>query len=165
VWATYLLDADGHRRFGRFATGNFIYGFGAVQGSNDWIFRAQQACQQVWSSRDSVTFLGDGRLKYEFREDQILIKYLNPSRANREQNCLAGKLRCAPSARSQWHPTRAARARHRGLALLPASQLRQGVLLRFSKKTPVTMYFLPSPPWATGNRRSTSRCGPEKKCR
>jgi hypothetical protein len=44
---TYLLDADGHRRLGRFATGNFIYGLGAVQRGNDWIFRAQQACQQV----------------------------------------------------------------------------------------------------------------------
>jgi hypothetical protein len=87
---TCLLDADGHRRFGRFATGNFIYGFGAVQRGSDWIFRAQQACQQVWSSPDSLTFLGDGRLQYEFREDRILIKYLNPPRANEEQTVWLG---------------------------------------------------------------------------
>src|SRR5881628_2414229 len=87
---TYLLDADGHRRFGRFATGNFIYGFGALQRGGDWIFRAQQACQQVWSSPNSLTFLSDGRLQYDFREDRIVIKYLNPSRANQEQTMWLG---------------------------------------------------------------------------
>jgi hypothetical protein len=87
---TYLLDADGHRRFGRFATGNFIYGFGAVQRGNAWVFRAQQACQQVWSSPGSLTFLGDGRLHYEFREDRIVIKYLNPPRAGQEQTVWLG---------------------------------------------------------------------------
>src|SRR6185295_10696896 len=75
---TYLLDADGHRRFGRFATLNFIHGFGAVQRGSEWIFRAQQACQQVWNSPDSLTFLGDGRLQYEFREDRIVIRFLDP---------------------------------------------------------------------------------------
>lgn len=140
---TYLLDADGHRRFGRFATGNFIYGFGAVQGSNDWIFRAQQACQQVWSSRDSLTFLGDGRLNYEFREDQIHIKYLNPSRANREQTVWLGNfdvLQTPVHNGTQPVPHEPVIA---DWLFFPHPSYRQGVLLRFSKKTPVTMH-LPS---------------------
>ena len=87
---TYLLDADGHRRFGRFATGNFIYGFGAVQRGDHWIFRAQQASQQVWSSPDSLTFLSDGRLHYDFREDRIVIKYLDPPRADQEHTVWLG---------------------------------------------------------------------------
>jgi hypothetical protein len=82
---TYLLDSDGHRRSGRFATGNFINGFGAVQRGNEWSFRAQQACQQAWSAPDALTFLSDGRLHYQLREDRIAITYLNPSRAGQEQ--------------------------------------------------------------------------------
>ena len=50
----------------------------------------QQANQQVWNSPDSLTFLGDGRLRYEFREDRIVIRYLNPSRAEQEQTMWLG---------------------------------------------------------------------------
>lgn len=138
---TYLLDADGHRRFGRFATGNFIYGFGAVQRGSDWIFRAQQACQQVWSAPDSLTFLSDGRLKYEFREDRILIKYLNPSRADQEQTVWMGNFDMLEppvhngTQRVPHEPVVA------GWLFFPHPVYRQGVLLRFSKKTPVTMHL------------------------
>jgi len=136
---TYLLDPDGHRRFGRFATGNFIYGFGAVQQSNDWIFRAQQACQQVWSSPTSLTFLSDGRLNYDFREDQIVIKYLNPSRANREQTVWLGNFDTlqAPvhngTQRVPYEPVVAE------WLFFPHPIYRQGVLVRFAKKTAVTL--------------------------
>jgi hypothetical protein len=140
--STYLLDADGHRRFGRFATGNFIYGFGAVQrGNNDWIFRAQQACQQVWSAPDSLTFLSDGRLKYEFREDQIVIKYLNPSRANQEQTMWLGNFDILEPPLHNGTQ----RVPHEPVVaewlFFPHPVYRQGVLLRFSKKTPVTMHL------------------------
>jgi hypothetical protein len=140
---TYLLDADGHRRFGRFATGNFIYGFGAVQRGNDWIFRAQQACQQVWSGPDSLTFLSDGRLQYEFRENQILIRYLNPPRANEEQTVWLGNF---DTLQAPIH-NGTQRVPHEPVVaewlLFPHPVYRQGVLLRFSKTTPVTLH-LPS---------------------
>jgi len=143
--STYLLDADGHRRSGRFATGNFIYGFGAVQRSNDWIFRAQQACQQVWSSPDSLIFLSDGRLRYDFREDRILIKYLNPSRAEQEQTVWLGNF---DALQAPVH-NGTQRVPHEPVVaewlFFPHPSYRQGVLLRFSKKTPVTMH-LPSIP-------------------
>jgi hypothetical protein len=147
---TYLLDSDGHRRFGRFATGNFIYGFGAVQRSNDWIFRAQQGCQQVWSSRDSLTFLGDGRLNYEFREDRILIKYLNPSRADQEQTVWLGNfdvLQAPVHNGTQRVPHEPVVAEW---LFFPHPVYRQGVLLRFAKKTPVTLNLPTLYPQAVG---------------
>src|SRR5262249_55003233 len=137
---TYLLDGDGHRRFGRFATGNFIYGFGAVQRGNDWIFRAQHACQQVWSSPDSLTFLSDGRLHYEFREDRIVIKYLNPARADQEQTVWLGNFDAleAPlhngTQRVPYEPVVAE------WLCFPHPPYPQGGLLRLSKKTPVARH-------------------------
>jgi len=140
---TYLLDADGHRRFGRFATGNFIHGFGAVQRGSEWIFRVQQACQQVWSSPDSLTFLGDGRLQYEFREDRIVIKYLNPPRANEEQTLWLGNF---DALQAPVH-NGTQRVPHEPVVaewlFFPHPIHRQGVLLRFSKKTAVTLHLPP----------------------
>jgi hypothetical protein len=139
--STYLLDADGHRRSGRFATGNFIYGFGAVQRGNDWIFRAQQASQQVWNSPTSLTFLGDGRLNYEFHEDRIGIKYLNPSRAEQEQTVWLGNF---DTLEAPIH-NGTQRVPHEPVIaewlFFPHPVYRQGVLLRFTKKTAVTMHI------------------------
>jgi hypothetical protein len=138
---TYLLDSDGHRRSGRFATGNFINGFGAVQRGNEWIFRAQQACQQVWSAPDSLTFLSDGRLNYQFREDRIAITYLNPSRAEREQTMWIGNF---DALESPVH-NGTQEAPHLPVVadwlFFPHPTYRQGVLLRFSKKTSVTLHL------------------------
>lgn len=148
---TYLLDADGHRRFGRFATGNFIYGFGAMQRGEDWIFRVQQACQQSWSLPNSLIFLGDGRLHYEFREDRVVIKYLNPPRADREQTVWLGNFDILQTpvhngTRREHGPTVA------DWLFFPHPIHRQGVLLRFSKTTPVTLH-LPNIP-TVGNGQS-----------
>jgi hypothetical protein len=139
--AVYLLDADGHRRFGRFASGNFIHGFGAIQRGSDWIFRAQQACQQVWSSPASLTFLGDGRLHYDFHEDRIAIKYLNPSKANQEQTMWLGNfdiLEAPIHNGTQRVPHEPVVAEW---LFFPHPVYRQGVLLRFAKNTPVTMHL------------------------
>jgi hypothetical protein len=147
---TYLLDADGHRRFGRFATGNFIYGLGAVQRGNDWIFRAQQACQQVWSSPDSLTFLSDGRLHYQFRDDRIVIQYLNPPRAGQEQTIWLGNF---DALEAPLH-NGTQRVPHEPVVaewlFFPHPVYRQGVLLRFSKKTPVTAYLPTIPTVSNG---------------
>jgi hypothetical protein len=137
----YLLDADGHRRFGRFATGNFLYGFGAVQRGSDWIFRAQQASQQVWSSPSSLTFLSDGRLEYTFHEDRITIKFLNPSRAEVEQTMWLGNFdMLEPPVHNGTQ-----RVPHEPVVaewlFFPHPVFRQGVLLRFTKSTPVTLHL------------------------
>jgi Alginate lyase/Heparinase II/III-like protein len=140
---TYLLDADGHRRSGRFATLNFIHGFGAVQRGDQWIFRAQQACQQVWSTPTSLTFLGDGRLQYDFREDRIVIRFLNPSRADQEQTLWLGNfdtLELPVHNGTQEAPHKPVVAQW---LFFPHPVYREGVLLRFAKKTPVTLH-LPS---------------------
>ncbi len=122
---TYLLDADGNRRFGRFATGNFIYGFGAIQRGNDWIFRVQQACQQSWSSQNSLIFLSDGLWLGNF--DKLEAPVHNG--VKREHEAIV----------ADWF-------------FFPHPVYRQGVLLQFSKKTPVTMH-LPNIP-TVGNGQS-----------
>jgi hypothetical protein len=147
---TYLLDADGHRRFGRFATLNFIYGFGAMQRGNDWLFRAQQACQQVWSAPGGLTFLGDGRLEYKFAEDRITMKYSNPTRADVDQTMWLGNFdTLGPPVHNGTQE-----APHKPVVAewlyFPHPVYRQGVLLRFSKKTPVTLH-LPSPLYPQSN--------------
>jgi hypothetical protein len=147
---TYLLDPDGHRRFGRFATLNFIYGFGAVQRGSAWLFRAQQASQQVWNAPDSLTFLGDGRLQYEFREDRIVIRYLNPSRAEQQQTMWLGNfdmLEAPVHNGTQQAPHEPVVA---DWLYFPHPTYRQGVLLRFSKTIPVTLHLPPPIPQADG---------------
>ncbi|HVR87210.1 MAG TPA: right-handed parallel beta-helix repeat-containing protein [Planctomycetota bacterium] len=136
---TYLLDGDGHRRTGRLGSGNFIYGFGALQRGNDWIFRQQQACQQVWSSKDSLTLLGEGRLNFTFREDRVVVKYNLPTRADQEHTMWLGNFDAleAPvhngTQRVPYEPVVAE------WLFFPHPVYRQGVLLRFQKKTPVTL--------------------------
>jgi hypothetical protein len=158
---TYLLDADGHRRFGRFATGNFLYGFGGLQRGNEWIFRAQQACQQVWSAPTSLTFLSDGRQHYEFLEDRIVIRYLNPSRAAEEQTMwLANFDALEPPVHNGTQ-----RVPHEPVIAdwlyFPHPEYRQGVLVRFSKKTAVTMHIPHSPTVAQFALQFPMRSGDE----
>jgi hypothetical protein len=140
---TYLLDPEGHRRFGRFSTLNFIHGFGAVQRGSEWLFRAQQANQQVWSSPDSLTFLGDGRLQYRFLDDRIVIRYLNPSRAEQEQTMWLANF---DTLEAPVH-TGTQEAPHKPVVAnwlyFPHPTYRQGVLLRFSKTIPVTLHIPP----------------------
>lgn len=147
---TYLLDADGRRRFGRFATLNFINGFGALQRGNEWIFRVQQACQQVWSTPDSLTFLGDGRLQWEFREDRVVVRFLDPSHADREQTMWLGNfdaLEPPVHNGTQEAPYKPVVAEW---LFFPHPVYRQGVLLRFSKTRPVTLHLPPAIPQANG---------------
>jgi hypothetical protein len=141
---TYLLDPEGHRRFGRLATLNFIHGFGAVQRGSEWLFRAQQANQQVWSSPDSLTFLGDGRLRYRFLDDRVVIRYLNPSRAEQEQTMWLANfdtLEAPLHKGTQEAPHKPVVA---NWLYFPHPTYRKGVLLRFSKTIPVTLHIPPS---------------------
>jgi hypothetical protein len=140
---TYLLDAEGHRRFGRFATLNFIHGFGAVQRGSEWIFRAQQACQQVWNSPDSLTFLGDGRLQYEFHEDRIGIRFLDPSHASREQTMWLANFDALEAPLHNGMQDAPHKPVVADRLFFPHAVYKQGVLLRFSKTTPVTLHIPP----------------------
>src|SRR5262245_13362812 len=84
------------------------------------------------------------------REDRILIKYLNPSRADWEQTVWLGNFdHLEPpihtgTQRVPYEPVVAE------WLFFPHPTYRQGVILRFAKKTPVTLY-LP-------NRYSESTC-------
>lgn len=141
---TYLLDADGHRRFGKLATLNFIHGMGAVQRGDQWIFRAQQACHQVWNTPDSLTILGESeRLQHEFREDRVVIRFLDPSHADRAQTMWLANfdtLEAPIHNGTQEAPYKPVIA---DWLYFPHPTYRQGVLLRFPKNTTVTLH-LPS---------------------
>jgi hypothetical protein len=142
---TYLLDADGHRRFGKLATLNFIHGIGAVQRGDQWIFRAQQACHQVWNAPDSLTILGESeRLQHEFREDRVVIRFLDPSHADREQTMWLANfdtLEAPIHNGTQEAPHKPVIA---DWLYFPHPTYRQGVLLRFPKKTTVTLHIPPA---------------------
>ena len=106
--------------------------------------------QQVWSSPTSLTFLGEGRLNYEFREDRIVIKYLNPSRADREQTVWLGNfdvLQAPVHNGTQRVPHEPVVAEW---LFFPHPVYRQGVLLRFAKRTPVTLNLPTLYPQAVG---------------
>jgi len=71
----YLLDADGHRRFGRFY-GNFTYGFPGLEG----VVQYRNACEFIWPGKDGVTVSSNGvRLYYSFEEDRIIYRVIQPT--------------------------------------------------------------------------------------
>jgi hypothetical protein len=138
--ASYLLDADGHRRFGRINSLTFCYGFGAVELGGDWIFRAQRPCHQVWSARDSLTILGDpSRLQYVFQEDRILIKFIPPTPADREHKVWLANF---DALETPVHDG-TQRVSHEPIVakwlFFPHPVCRRGVLLRLPKPTPVSL--------------------------
>jgi hypothetical protein len=147
---TYLLDPDGHRLLGRFTTLNFSCGFGAVKRGSESLFRAQQASQQVRNSPGSLTLLGDGRLQYEFREDLIVIRYFNPSRADQEQTMWLGNFDMLESPVHNGTHEVPQKPVVASWLYLPHPTYRQGVLLRLSKTAPVTLHLPPPVSQADG---------------
>jgi hypothetical protein len=74
-------------------------------------------------------------------EDEVVIKYLNPPRADQEQTVWLGNfdaLEAPVHNGTQQSPDAPVVA---AWLFFPHPVYRQGVLLRFSKKTPVTMYL------------------------
>ena len=51
----YLLDADGHRRFGRVATGNFLTGFPGVACEGKWSLVFGHQCEGIWTGPNNLT--------------------------------------------------------------------------------------------------------------
>ena len=105
----YLLDADGHRRFGRLHNTNFVFGFGAVARDGKFSFAYRHPCGFIWKGRDALTegksslsigcagLYGDHdvRLAYTFYEDRISIALTPPTRPRYGADNVARKLRCS----------------------------------------------------------------------
>jgi hypothetical protein len=99
----YLLDPDGHRRFGRMHGTNFAFGFPGVMRDGKWSFAYGHPNQFVWKGgavkqgRDTLEVGcaglyndGDVRLLYTFYEDRISIALVRPTRPDREQTMWLG---------------------------------------------------------------------------
>jgi hypothetical protein len=131
----YLLDADGHRRFGRFY-GNFATGFPSLEGGA----RYRHPCEYIWPADDGMTVgFNDGtRLRYAFDENRITYSMVQP--------------RDPPKIRTAWlgtfdtfddpiHQSRPADADGKGTAewyFLPHPVFRQGLLVTLAPKAMLT---------------------------
>ena len=87
----YLLDADGHRRFGRVVYGNFTTGFPGLAWEGKWATLFGTPCEGIWVGPNNLTVrpLGihgapSSRLLYTFLEDRIVIKVVPPSDPTKE---------------------------------------------------------------------------------
>src|SRR5439155_6840214 len=69
------VDADGHRRYGRFY-GNFTYGFPGLEGGVQY----RNACEFIWPGEDGMTVSSNGvRLYYSFEEERIIYRVIQPT--------------------------------------------------------------------------------------
>jgi hypothetical protein len=138
----YLLDADGHRRFGRVATGNFLTGFPGVACEGKWSLVFGHQCEGIWTGQNNLTVrpLGlDGtpsaRLLYTYFEDRIVIRMVPPTDPTKEFSMWLGNFDVlGPPAHNgkqeqPWSPIVADRF------FFPHPLYRQGVLLATPPKT------------------------------
>jgi hypothetical protein len=138
----YLLDADGHRRFGRVVTGNFLTGFPGVACEGKWSLVFGHQCEGIWTGQHNLTVrpLGlDGapnaRLLYTYFEDRIVIGMTPPTDTTKEFTMWLGNFDFLGSPihngkqEQPWSPIVADRF------FFPHPLYRQGVLLTTPPKT------------------------------
>jgi len=131
----YLLDGDGHRRFGRLHNTNFIFGFGAIMRDGKWSFCYRHPSGFVWPRSNGLT-VGcagtyndhDVRLGYAFEEDRIIIKLLPPTRADLEHTMWLGNFDSLGSPKKGTLPARGDKPAA-DWYFFPHHVFRQGVLL------------------------------------
>jgi hypothetical protein len=87
----YLLDADGHRRFGRVTTGNFLTGFPGLAFEGKWSVVFGHQCEGIWTGKNHLTVrplgLGGGpnaRLLYTYYDNRIVIRLIPPTDTTKE---------------------------------------------------------------------------------
>jgi len=142
----YLLDADGHRRFGRVVTGNFLTGFPGVACEGKWSLVFGHQCEGIWTGPNNLTVrpLGlDGapnaRLLYSYFEDRIVIRMAPPTDPTKEYTMWLGNFDVlGPPVHNgkqeqPWSPIVADRF------FFPHPLYRQGVLLATPPKTALSL--------------------------
>jgi len=137
-----LLDADGHRRFGRVVTGNFTTGFAGLAWEGKWSFLFGLPCEGIWTGANNLTARSQGlggapnaRLLYTFEDDRIVIKVVPPSDPTKEFTMWLGNFDVlGPPVHNgkqeqRWSPIVADRF------FFPHPLYRQGVLLTTPPRT------------------------------
>ena len=138
----YLLDADGHRRFGRVVTGNFLTGFPGLACEGKWSLVFGHQCEGIWTGQNNLTVrpLGlDGapnaRLLYTYYPDRIVIRMVPPTDLTKEFTMWLGNFNVLGpplhngKQEQPWSPIVADRF------FFPHPLYRQGVLLTTPPKT------------------------------
>ncbi len=142
----YLLDADGHRRFGRVVTGNFLTGFPGVACEGKWSLIFGHQCEGIWPGQRELTVrpLGldnapNARFLYTYFEDRIVIQMAPPTDTTKEFTMWLGNFDfLGPPIHNgkqeqPWSPVVADRF------FFPHPLYRQGVLLTTPPKTPLML--------------------------
>jgi hypothetical protein len=137
-----LLDADGHRRFGRVVYGNFTTGFAGLAWEGKWSFLFGLPCEGIWTGTNNLTVRSQGlggapnaRLLYTFEDDRIVIKVVPPSDPAKEFTLWLGNFDILGppihngKQEQPWSPIVADRF------FFPHPLYRQGVLLTTPPKT------------------------------
>jgi len=131
----YLLDADGHRRFGRIHNTNFAFGFPGIMRDGKWNFAYRHPARFVKKNQNTLESGCDGlyhdtdaRIGYKFFEDRIVMGLIPPTRPDLEHIMwlsnfdALGIARNGTSAAGDWY-------------FFPHPAYRQGVLLTVPGKT------------------------------
>ena len=131
----YLLDADSHRRFGRFY-GNFATGFPSLEGGAQY----RRPCDYIWPGDDGMTVgFNDGtRLRYTFDENRMMYSMVQPRDRTKIRTAWLGTFDTFDDPIHRSHP---ARADGKGAAewyFLPHPVFRQGLLVTLASKTELT---------------------------
>ena len=142
----YLLDADGHRRFGRVVTGNFLTGFPGVACEGKWSLIFGHQCEGTWTGQNNLTVrpLGldnapNARLLYTYLEDRIVIRMVPPTDPTKEFTMWLGNFDILGppihngKQEQPWSPIVADRF------FFPHPLYRQGVLLTTPPKTALSL--------------------------
>jgi len=139
--SNYILDADGHRRHGRMHGTNFIFGIPGVMRDGKWCFQFRHPCRFVWTRKDGLIVGCDGnyndhdaRLGYTFREDEIAIALIPPTRPTAEHTVWLGNFDALGEPRRVVPTLPAGQAAARGWFFYPHPAYRQGLLLGLPPK-------------------------------
>jgi len=87
----YVLDGDGHRRYGRVTTGNFLTGFPGIACDGKWSLRFGMPCEGIWSGPNNLTVRSlslsgapHARLLYTFYQNRIVMSLVPPTDPTKE---------------------------------------------------------------------------------
>ena len=139
----YLLDGDGHRRFGRMHGTNFAFGFPGVMRDGKWAFVYRHPCRFVWQRKNALEIGCDGtyndhdiRLLYTFYEDRIAIGLKPPTRPDLDHTVWLGNFDTLGVA-SKTGTIQQPDGKATDWQFFPHPAYRQGVLLTVPNKTQV----------------------------
>jgi hypothetical protein len=144
--AYHLLDGDGRRRHGRIHNTNFTHGIPAVQRDGKWALRYRHPCQFVWPGPNNLTVAAEGiyqeydlRLSYTFDEDRIRIALAPPTNPTVEQTLWLGNFDALEAPLHDGSVAEPSKAIKGNWFFVPHPVYRQGLLVRFTQPTPLTI--------------------------